>query len=183
MLVLLPILIIVRLMASKRHSDNMKRLGDETLIRQMTNGASKYRTTIKFMLMLLTLAAMILVMSRPQFGIKSKKVERAGIEAIIAMDISNSMLAEDVAPSRLEKSKLLVEHIADNLVNDKLGLIVYAGDAFVQLPITSDFVSARMFTESINPSMIQKRSETICSWCWYATGCTNRDRRRKLYEK
>lgn len=163
LLVLLPILIIVRLMASKRHSDNMKRLGDETLIRQMTNGASKYRTTIKFMLMLLTLAAMILVMSRPQFGIKSKKVERAGIEAIIAMDISNSMLAEDVAPSRLEKSKLLVEHIADNLVNDKLGLIVYAGDAFVQLPITSDFVSARMFTESINPSMISSQGTDIAS--------------------
>lgn len=87
--------------------------------------------------------------------------KRNGIEAIICMDISNSMLAQDVAPSRLDKCKMLVEDMVDHFTNDKIGLVVFAGDAFVQLPITSDYVSAKMFLQNIDPSLIQTQGTNI----------------------
>ena len=87
-------------------------------------------------------------------GTKISREKRNGIEAIICLDISNSMMAEDVVPSRLQKSKMLVENLVDHFTNDKIGLVVFAGDAFVQLPITSDYVSAKMFLQNITPSLI-----------------------------
>ena len=115
---------------------------------------SKRRGWIKFVLVELVLLLLILIIARPQVGSRiATNKEREGIETIIALDISNSMLAEDVAPSRLEKSKLLVENLMNKFSEDKIGLIVFAGDAFVQLPITSDYVSAKMFLDNINPSL------------------------------
>ena len=100
-------------------------------------------------------------MARPQMGSKVSHDKRNGIETMICLDISNSMLAEDVAPSRLDKSKMLIENLVDNFSNDKIGLIVFAGDAFVQLPITSDYVSAKMFLQNISPSLIQTQGTNI----------------------
>lgn len=94
------------------------------------------------------------MIARPQVGSKISHEKREGIEVLIALDISNSMLAQDVIPSRLEKSKLLIEDLVDHFTNDKVGLVVFAGDAFVQLPITNDYVSAKMFLQNINPSLI-----------------------------
>ena len=110
---------------------------------------------------LAALALLIFTLARPQFGTKMDTRKRQGIEAIIAMDISNSMMAEDVTPSRLEKSKMLVSNIVDKMTDDKIGLIVYAGEAYTQLPITSDYVSAKMFLETINPSMITTQGTDI----------------------
>lgn len=115
---------------------------------------SKYRPDIKFWLTFAALTLVILMLARPQFGSKMETVKRSGVEAVIALDISNSMLAEDVTPSRLDKSKKLISRLVDTFNNDKVGLIVFAGDAFTQLPITSDYVSAKMFLETINPSLI-----------------------------
>ena len=94
-------------------------------------------------------------------GTKVSHEKRNGIEAIIALDISNSMMAEDVVPSRLAKSKLLVENMVDHFTNDKVGLVVFAGDAFVQLPITSDYVSAKMFLQNVEPSLIATQGTDI----------------------
>lgn len=94
------------------------------------------------------------MIARPQVGSKISHEKREGIEVLIALDISNSMLAQDVIPSRLEKSKLLIEDLVYHFTNDKVGLVVFAGDAFVQLPITNDYVSAKMFLQNINPSLI-----------------------------
>lgn len=94
-------------------------------------------------------------------GSKIQHEKRNGIEAIICMDVSNSMKAEDVAPSRLDKSKMLVENLVDHFTNDKIGLVVFAGDAFVQLPITSDYVSAKMFLQNIDPSLIETQGTDI----------------------
>ena len=105
--------------------------------------------------MLAALALVIVMVARPQMGSKISHDKRNGIETMICLDISNSMLAEDVAPSRLDKSKMLIENLVDNFSNDKIGLIVFAGDAFVQLPITSDYVSAKMFLQNITPGLIQ----------------------------
>ena len=109
---------------------------------------------MKFWLLISALALMIVMLARPQMGSKISNDKRNGIETIIALDISNSMLAQDVVPSRLEKSKMLVESLVDNFTNDKIGLVVFAGDAFVQLPITNDYVSAKMFLHDISPSLI-----------------------------
>ena len=123
---------------------------------------SKRRGWIKFVLVELVLLLLILIIARPQVGSRiATNKEREGIETIIALDISNSMLAEDVAPSRLEKSKLIVENLMNKFSEDKIGLIVFAGDAFVQLPITSDYVSAKMFLDNINPSLIGTQGTDI----------------------
>jgi Ca-activated chloride channel family protein len=110
---------------------------------------------------MVALALLIVMLARPQMGSKISKEKRQGIETIIALDISNSMLAQDVEPSRLEKSKMLVENLVDHFNNDKIGLIVFAGDAFVQLPITSDYISAKMFLQNADPSLIQQQGTDI----------------------
>lgn len=124
---------------------------------------SKYRPTVKFMLSLIALALVVIMLARPQTGTKISNESRSGIETIIAVDISNSMLAEDVVPSRLEKSKLLVENLIDNFTEDKIGLIVFAGEAFVQLPITNDYVSAKMFCRIWSHRLFLRREQT-----WHA---------------
>ena len=115
----------------------------------------------KFCLLVAALALIIVMLARPQMGTKVSNEKRHGIEALICLDISNSMLSEDVAPSRLDKSKMLVENMVDNFTNDKIGLVVFAGDAFTQLPITADYVSAKMFMQSIDPSLIQEQGTDI----------------------
>ena len=102
-----------------------------------------------------------MTLARPQFGSKISHEKRNGIEAIIALDISNSMLAQDVQPSRLDKSKLMIENLINSFINDKIGLVVFAGEAYVQLPITSDYVSAKMFLSDITPSLISAQGTDI----------------------
>ena len=99
------------------------------MIKEMMMGVSAYRPTVKFWLLQTALALLILMLARPQMGSKISHEKRNGIETIIALDISNSMLCQDVAPTRLDKSKLLVENLVDKFTNDKIGLIVFAGDA------------------------------------------------------
>ena len=139
----------------------LHRLGDKELVKSLMPLASAKRRWLKFILMQLALALVILMLARPQMGTKVSNEKRNGIEAIICLDISNSMLAEDVTPSRLQKSKMLVENLVEHFSNDKIGLIVFAGDAFVQLPITSDYVSAKMFLQNIDPSLIQTQGTDI----------------------
>lgn len=154
LLLLLPVLILVRLQGWRRYQKKLRRLGDPDLIRQLMPDVSRVRPTVKFGLLLTALGVLIMMLARPQMGTKISHEKRNGIETIICLDISNSMLAEDVAPSRLDKSKMLVENLVDHFTNDKVGLIVFAGDAFVQLPITSDYVSAKMFLQNATPSLI-----------------------------
>ena len=140
---------------------NIRKYGDPALLKGLMPTISKYRPDIKFWLTFAALTLVILMLARPQFGSKMETVKRSGVEAVIALDISNSMLAEDVTPSRLDKSKKLISRLVDTFNNDKVGLIVFAGDAFTQLPITSDYVSAKMFLESIDPSLISKQGTAI----------------------
>lgn len=161
LLCILPVLILIRLIGWRRRHAKLKKLGDPELLKQLMPGISKYRPTVKFCLLLSALALLIVMLARPQMGSKISHDKRQGIETIICLDISNSMLAEDVVPSRLDKSKMLVENLVDNFTNDKIGLIVFAGDAFVQLPITSDYVSAKMFLQNITPGLIQTQGTNI----------------------
>lgn len=161
LLLLIPLLAIARLISLRSKRKKLKRLGDPELLSQLSPDVSKVRPAVKFWLLEAALALIVVMVARPQMGRQINSDKREGIETIIAMDISNSMLAQDVTPSRLEKSKMMVEDLVDHFNQDKIGLIVFAGDAFVQLPITSDYISAKMFLQNIDPSLIQTQGTDI----------------------
>lgn len=160
-LLVIPVLLLIRLAGWRRRRSKLRKFGDPELVRQLMPNVSKFRPTVKFWLLLVAWVLLVVMVARPQVGAEVQRDKRNGIEAIICLDISNSMLAQDVAPSRLDKSKLLVESLVDRFTNDKIGLIVFAGDAYVQLPITSDYVSAKMFLQNIDPSLIQTQGTDI----------------------
>ena len=154
LLVLIPILALVRFISYRNQKKRLRKFGDIQLLKELMPDVSRFRPSVKFWILLGALALLIIMLARPQLGTKINHEKRVGIETIIAMDISNSMRAEDIVPNRLDRSKMMVENLVDHFSNDKIGLIVFAGDAFVQLPITSDHVSAKMFLSSIDPSLI-----------------------------
>ena len=162
-LIAIPVLALLFYYSEYRRRKRIKKYGDPALLKELMIDVSWWRPQIKIWLALLALASIIIAAARPQFGTKIDTSERNGIEAIIAMDVSNSMLANDVRPSRLEKSKMLVSNLVDEMTNDKVGLVVYAGQAFVQLPITNDYVSAKMFLDGIDPSMINMQGTDIAA--------------------
>lgn len=152
LLIIIPVFILIRLLGIRKRK--LKKFGDIELVKQLMPDVSYSRRALKFWLMMAALALIIVMLARPQMGTKISQEKRSGIEVIISLDISNSMRAEDVVPSRLDKSKMLIENMVDNFTNDKVGLVVFAGDAFIQLPITSDYVSAKMFLQNVDPSLI-----------------------------
>jgi len=154
LLILIPVIVLIRLYAIRRRKKMLRRFGDDDLVKNLMPDVSTVRKSVKFWLMTAALALLIVMLARPQMGTKISQDKRKGIEVVISLDISNSMRAEDVVPSRLDKSKMLIENMVDNFTDDKIGLVVFAGDAFVQLPITSDYVSAKMFLQDIDPSQI-----------------------------
>ena len=154
LLIIIPVIIVIRLLEMRKRKLKLKKFGDLSLLKQLMPDVSSSRKSLKFWLMVAALALLIVMLARPQMGTKISQEKRKGIEVIISLDISNSMRAEDVVPSRLDKSKMLVENMVDNFTNDKVGLVVFAGDAFIQLPITSDYVSAKMFLQNTDPSLI-----------------------------
>ena len=161
LLLLLPLLAAFYLYSNYRRRKAIRKFGDLVLMAQLMPDVSKYRPDVKFWLVFAAIGLFAVLLARPQFGSKLETVKRQGVEVMIALDISNSMLAQDVQPSRLEKAKRLVAQLVDKMENDKVGMIVFAGDAFTQLPITSDYISAKMFLESINPSLISKQGTAI----------------------
>lgn len=161
LLLAVPVLVLVRFVVWKQRKSKLKKFGDPQLLRQLMPDASVARPRVKFALLMAALSLLIVLLARPQMGSRISKEKRNGIETIIALDISNSMMATDVVPSRLDKSKLLVENLVDHFTNDKIGLVVFAGDAFVQLPITSDYVSAKMFLQNIDPALIATQGTDI----------------------
>ncbi len=140
---------------------SLARFGDVNLLRALTDGVSKQKPRMKFVLQVVALVCLIVAGARPQFGSKLQNVKKEGIEVMVCLDISNSMLAEDIAPNRLEKSKRMLSRLLDQMENNQVGLVVFAGDAVVQLPITNDYVSAKMFLESISPENISVQGTAI----------------------
>ena len=161
LLLLLPLLAAFYLYSNYRRRKAIRKFGDPILMAQLMPDVSKYRPDVKFWLVFAAIGLFTVLLARPQFGSKLETVKRQGVEVMIALDISNSMLAQDVQPSRLQKAKRLVAQLVDKMQNDKVGMIVFAGDAFTQLPITSDYISAKMFLESIDPSLISKQGTAI----------------------
>lgn len=154
LLIIIPLLVLVRMYGLRKRKAQLKMFGEPQLLKHLMPDVSGTRREVKFGLMMAAMALIIVMLARPQMGTKINQEQRQGIEVVLALDISNSMKAEDVEPSRLARSKMLIENLVDNFTDDKVGLVVFAGDAFVQLPITSDYVSAKMFLQSIDPSLI-----------------------------
>jgi Ca-activated chloride channel family protein len=148
-------------MRSKKKA--LKRFGNINLLKALMPDVALKKQYFKFWILFICAGLFILVIAGPQFGSKLEVVKKQGIEVIVCLDVSNSMLSTDVNPSRLDKAKQILSRLVDNLTNDKIGLIVFAGDAYIQLPITSDYVSAKMFLSSINPSMVPTQGTAIGS--------------------
>ena len=163
LLAALPLIAILRWVLERKQLKRLKLFGDPTLLRHLMPDVSKMRPVVKFWMLLTAMALIIVMMARPQMGTRISHEKRTGIESIIAMDISNSMLAEDVTPSRLDRTKMMVENLVDNFTDDKIGLIVFARAAFVQLPLTSDYVSAKMCLSEIEPSLIATQVTDIAT--------------------
>ncbi|MBO5849904.1 MAG: VWA domain-containing protein [Paludibacteraceae bacterium] len=161
LLLLIPLLIGLFVYSTYRQRKRLEMFGDLELLKDLMPNVSWIRPQIKFYITLLALLLIIFVLARPQFGSKISSVKRQGIEAIIALDVSNSMMAQDVQPNRLEYAKMMLSKLIDGMTEDKVGLIVFAGDAFVQIPITSDYVSAKMFLSSITPKLVPRQGTAI----------------------
>jgi Ca-activated chloride channel family protein len=162
-LILLPVFAVVYLVAINKRRRALKAFGDSNVIKELMPFMSKSKPHWKFFLLSLAFVFLIFGAAGPQFGSKLEEVKREGIEVIIALDVSNSMLAEDIKPNRLERAKLTIERLIELMEDDKVGLVVFAGDAYVQVPITSDYISAKMFLEGINTKMVSKQGTTIGS--------------------
>lgn len=163
LLLLLPVLILLYLLNEIRKKKAINRIGDTNLVRSLIPELSRIRYLIKFIFQLVAFTAGIIILARPQFGSKIEDVKKQGVEVIIALDVSNSMLAEDIQPDRLTRAKQAISRLVDKLENDKIGLIVFAGDAYTQIPVTTDYISAKMFLSTINPNMVPKQGTSISS--------------------
>src|ERR1035437_5926506 len=163
LLLLVPLLIGVFIFASIQRRRNINKFGNPVLLSELMPNVSYIRPQVKFYMQLAAIILLIIVLAQPQFGTKVESSKRQGIEVMIALDVSNSMMAQDVQPSRLENAKQVLSKLIDGMNEDKIGLVVFAGDAYTQLPITVDYVSAKMFLSSISPQMVQRQGTAIGS--------------------
>ena len=154
LLILIPVLTAVYVLVQYRMKKQLKLFGDPELLRSLMPDVSPIRRHIKFSLMMLALGLLALVLARPQYGTRNEEVKRSGIEVAIAVDVSNSMLCQDVRPSRLEKAKMIVSKLVEQFDEDKVELVAFAGSAITLLPMTSDYVSAKMFLDQLTPATV-----------------------------
>jgi len=138
-----------------------KKFGDLTLLKKLSPNKSVFKSVLKVIVLSLAFACLAIALVNPKIGTKLETVKREGVDIVFAVDVSKSMLAEDIAPNRLEKSKQLVTQIINNLASDRVGIIAYAGKAFPQLPITTDYASAKMFLQSMNTDMLSSQGTAI----------------------
>jgi Ca-activated chloride channel family protein len=163
LLLLIPLFIGLFFYSNLVRKKNLNKLGNPQMLKDLMPNVSLSRQRIKFYIALGAFTLIIFSLARPQFGSSTENVKRRGIEVMIALDVSNSMLARDVSPSRLEKAKQLLSKLSENLTNDKIGVIVFAGEAQMQIPLTSDYVSAKMFLASIDPNIVSRQGTAIGS--------------------
>lgn len=161
LILLIPFFFIIQVLVLKLRRRRIRRFGDEELVRQLMPSYSVSRVWVKLTLFSIGFFFFVIGLSRPQIGAKLKEHETKGAEIMIALDVSNSMLAEDYSPNRLERAKLAISRLVDKLRDDRIGLIVFAGNSFVQLPITTDYVSAKMFLNTISTESVPIQGTAI----------------------
>ena len=154
LLILIPIFTIVFFWMKKIMRNKLNEFGDFSIIKRFMPDVSNSRRSAKFVFMMIALGLISIVLARPQYGMRNEEIKRSGIEVIIAVDVSNSMLCRDVTPDRLSKSKMIVSKLIEQFDRDRIGLVAFAGNAINLLPVTSDYVSAKMFLDQLNPNTI-----------------------------
>lgn len=172
---LIPLFIIGFILLNIRKRKNVEKLGTLALVKKLMPELSLKRSYLKFWLMLTAIGFGIIILARPQFGTKVEKIDKKGIELVVAIDVSNSMLAEDIKPSRLAKAKQILTRIIDERRSDKVAIVVFAGEAFIQLPLTPDTQSAKMFLETIDPNLVPVQGTAIGSAIEMSMSCFSND--------
>jgi len=160
-LFILPVVVVIFLINLYWKRKKQREFGDLDLLKRLSPERSVFKPALKLTVMLLALAALIFGLVNPKIGTKVETVKREGIDIVFAMDVSKSMLAEDVAPSRLEKSKQIVSQIINQLGSDRIGIVAYAGSAFPVLPITTDYAVAKMFMQSMGPGLVSSQGTSL----------------------
>jgi Ca-activated chloride channel homolog len=160
-LLIIPLLVGLYLFQHFKRKHDIRIIGDPQMIATLMPEYSQFRRNFKSWLVILAVILLIVAIAGPQFGSKLTEVKHEGIEIIVALDVSNSMMAEDIRPNRLERAKQELSKLMDKLDNDRFGLIVFAGDAYTQIPITSDYLSAKMFLSGINTSMVSRQGTAL----------------------
>ena len=157
----IPVLILWIIFYNRWKKKSFSLFGDNKLLKELMHSYSKGRTQIKNIFTVLIFSLLIIGIANPQIGTKMEEVKREGVDLMIAIDLSNSMLAEDIKPNRLEKAKLAISRLIDKLEGDRIGLIVFAGDAYVQLPITTDYSAAKLFLSTVNTNIVPSQGTEI----------------------
>ncbi len=160
-LALIPVFFVLFILTRIQRRKALEKFGNREIVEQLMPNASHSRPVVKFVIWMFALASVIIAMARPQFGSKLETIKRQGIELIIALDVSNSMMAEDIEPNRLERAKRAISQLVDRLTDDKIGLIVFAGNAYTQLPITTDYASAKLFLNSVSTDIVPTQGTAI----------------------
>ena len=166
--------VLFELMIRKR-GQMMARFGSANAVKRLAPEVSVARLRVKFWLFAVAFALLVVAAARPQMGSKLREVEREGVEIMVALDVSNSMLASDFSPNRLERTKYAVSRVIEGLSEERIGVVVFAGDAYVQLPITSDYLTARNFVERISPTQVTKQGTAIGAALDLATSAFSSD--------
>ncbi|WP_264566160.1 vWA domain-containing protein [Flavobacterium sp. N3904] len=160
-LFILPVVVVLFLINLYWKRKKQREFGDLELLQRLSPERSVFKPVLKLIVMLLALAALIMGLVNPKIGTKVETVKREGIDIVFAMDVSKSMLCEDVAPSRLEKSKQIVSQIINQLGSDRIGIVAYAGSAFPVLPITTDYSVAKMFMQNMGPGLVSSQGTSL----------------------
>jgi Ca-activated chloride channel family protein len=161
LLLIVPILVLLFLFNQYWKRKKQREFGDLEMIQKLSPEKSVFKSVLKFTVLILAFGFLVIGLVNPKIGTKSETVKREGIDIVFAVDVSKSMLCEDVAPSRLEKTKQIVSQIINQLVGDRIGIVAYAGSAFPVLPITTDYGVAKMFLQSMNPSMVSSQGTSL----------------------
>ena len=172
-LLLIPVFILLFSLMLAWKKKTIKKFGELSILKQLIPLTSKSKPILKFVLMMLAYTFLILALANPQIGSKLEKIERKGIDIVIAIDVSNSMLAQDIKPSRLESARHAISNLIDKLNNDRIGIIVFAGKAFVQLPVTTDYAAAKLFLSTITPDIVPVQGTAIGDAIQLAIGSFN----------
>jgi Ca-activated chloride channel homolog len=162
-LAVIPFIVIVFFLVQNWKKRKMRQFGNQEVVKRLMPNVSKSLPIVKFTFYALAVISLLIGLANLQFGTKLEEVKREGIDLMICLDVSNSMLAEDLSPNRLERSKRAIYQLIEKLHNDRLGIIVFAGQAYVQLPITTDYGSAKLFLETIGTDIIPTQGTSIGS--------------------
>ncbi|RAV29449.1 VWA domain-containing protein [Sinomicrobium soli] len=161
LLAIIPVVVLLFVLLQVWKKRAQRQFADAVLLKKLSPETSSFKPLLKLLMLLLAFAALTFALVNPKIGSKLETVKREGVDIVFAVDVSKSMLAEDITPNRLEKSKRLISAVIDQLAGDRIGIIAYAGDAFPQLPITTDYAAAKMFLQGMNTDMLSSQGTAI----------------------